>query len=439
MSLLPVLLLSLSFDGAAAHRHAATLAALGPRPLGSPRSQVAAEFVAARLRDTGLDEVAVRPFRVEGARGFNVVGVLRGRRPGVVALIAHHDGASGSPAAYRATSVALLIETARALVLGPARVGTLEFASLDGGAGGAPSAGVRAYLETRASHAGALTAALVIDGGGWKRGMPTLQLYPTPDRLRPGLYRTTPEGLAREVMRGAAERGQRLVVGDPLLAWPFQPAVRAFRMEPTGDDGAFLLRGVPAARLGDSTRSAAYPWRGTAADDADKLDEASLSELGEAILGAVARLAAHSGRIEMQPTWFAAWGQVIGKRVIVGFALVAALIGLVASLGEPLRVLARVAQAGLLAILLWRHPLLTTWLLALPSLTSLACGPLAILVGLLPLGAVVAVGTLGSSAAGGVQIVGLWLRPWEIVAFAMALVLLFVRSPVRRLKKRPRR
>ena len=43
MSLLPLLLLTLSFDGAAAHRHAATLAALGPRPLGSPRSRVAPE------------------------------------------------------------------------------------------------------------------------------------------------------------------------------------------------------------------------------------------------------------------------------------------------------------------------------------------------------------------------------------------------------------
>lgn len=439
MSLLPVLLLTLSFDGAAAHRHAAMLAALGPRPLGSPRSQVAAEFVAARLRAAGLDEVSVRPFRAKGSRGFNVVGTLRGSRPGVVALVAHHDSASGSPGAYRATGVALLIETARALVAGPARAATIDFVSLDGGAGGAPSAGVRAFLETRGSDAGVLTAALVIDGGGWQRGRPTLQLYPTPDRLRPGLYLTTPEGLAREVMRGAEERGQRLVVGDPLLSWPFQPAVRAFRMEPTGDDGAFLLRGVPAARLGDSTLSAAYPWRGTAADDAAKLDEASLSELGEAILGAIARLAATPGSIEAQPTWFAAWGQIIGKRVIVGIGLSAALIGLVASLGEPLRLLARLAQAALLAVLLWRHPLLTVWLLALPSLTSLARGPVAFLVGLLPTGAIIAAGTLGSSAAGGMRIVGLWLRPWEIVAFAMALVLLFVRPPARRVKKRPGR
>ena len=207
-------------------------------------------------------------------------------------------------------------------------------------------------------------------------------------------------------------------------------------MEPAGDDGAFLLRGVPAARLGDSTRSAAYPWRGTASDDADKLDEASVSELGEAILGAIARLAVSAGRLEAQPTWFAAWGQIIGKRVIVGIGLAAALIGLVASLGEPLRLLARLAQAALLAVLLWRHPLLTVWLLALPSLASLARGPVAILVGLLPTGALIAAGTLGSSAAGGMRIVGLWLRPWEIVAFAMALVLLFVRPPARRVRKR---
>ena len=199
-----------------------------------------------------------------------------------------------------------------------------------------------------------------------------------------------------------------------------------FEWSPPETTGRSCSEACPAARLGDSTLSAAYPWRGTAADDAAKLDEASLSELGEAILGAIARLAATPGSIEAQPTWFAAWGQIIGKRVIVGIGLSAALIGLVASLGEPLRLLARLAQAALLAVLLWRHPLLTVWLLALPSLTSLARGPVAFLVGLLPTGAIIAAGTLGSSAAGGMRIVGLWLRPWEIVAFAMALVLLFV-------------
>ncbi len=438
MSPLPVLLLALSFDAGAAHRHAATLTALGPRPLGSPRSQIAAEFVAARLSEAGLEEVGVRPFRAGAARGYNIVAVLRGSRPGVVALIAHHDSAHGSPGAYRATSVALLIETARALVAGPTRPATIEFVSLDGGAGAAPSAGVRAFLETRAPDAGPLAAALVIDGGGWQRGTPVLQLYPAPDRLRPGLYRTTPERLAREVMRGALDRGQRLAVGDPLLAWPLQAAVRAFRMEPIGDDGAFLVQGVPAARLGDSTRSAAYPWRGTLADGADKLDEASLSGLGEAILGAVARLATLPSRIEEQPTWFAVRGQVIGKKVIVGIALAAAFVGLMASLGQPLRLLARLAQAVLLALLLWRHPLLSAWVFTWPSLASLARGPLAVLVGLMPLTAVIVAGFLGSSAPGGMRIVGLWLRPWEIVVFALAVVLLFVRPPARRLKKRRR-
>ena len=80
MAALLGLLLAASIDGEAALRHASALAALGPHPWGSPRNQAAAAYVAAQLREAGLDEVELQAFERHGIRGTNVVATLPGAR-----------------------------------------------------------------------------------------------------------------------------------------------------------------------------------------------------------------------------------------------------------------------------------------------------------------------------------------------------------------------
>src|SRR5436190_23050542 len=70
-----------AFDGEAALRHAAALAALGPHPWGSPRSDFAPKYVESQFIEAGLEEVRLQEFERHGLHGANVVGVLRAPGP----------------------------------------------------------------------------------------------------------------------------------------------------------------------------------------------------------------------------------------------------------------------------------------------------------------------------------------------------------------------
>jgi len=97
MSALLAVLLAASFDGQAALGHASSLAALGPHPLGSPRNQAAAAYVAAQMREAGLDAVELAPFESHGVQGTNVIGTLRAPGDELVVIGAHHDTVAEAP------------------------------------------------------------------------------------------------------------------------------------------------------------------------------------------------------------------------------------------------------------------------------------------------------------------------------------------------------
>ena len=81
-------------------------------------------------------------------------------------------------------------------------------------------------------------------------------------------------------------------VGDPLLSWVYQPAVRTFRGRLYGDDLSFLQAGLPAVFTSDSSFTRFYPWYHQPDDTADKLDAAALARMGTAVVGGVEALAA---------------------------------------------------------------------------------------------------------------------------------------------------
>jgi hypothetical protein len=443
---LPVLLSALvlsaaSFDGEAALRHAAALAALGPHPWGSPRAAAAAQYVAAELRAAGLRDVTVQGFESHGLRGANVVAVLPGRSAERVVVGAHHDTAPGAPGAYDdGGGVGVLIETARVLARERVPPRTLVFVSFDGeeawSTGRTRVAGSREYVRSLGPRVRDVAAGFIIEMCGWKGGTPVLHPIPYADPLQPGAYVAAPAWVVAAAQRGAAAAGAPFAVGDPLLSWLYQPAVRTVRAGLYGDDLALLEAGVPAVFASDSSFTAFYPWYHRPADTPDKLDGAALERMGRAVVGAVRALGAAPRGPARQPHWFAAlggmatapWLYALGAASLVPRLVRAARSGVPAGL---------VLQGALFGLLLWRHPVVTLWVFLLPNLLAGARGVLVLAFALGPLAALVALCLLAwmRGFAG-----GLWIAPWELLVAAGALALLWLtaaRRPPRRTARKP--
>ena len=431
MHLLLGLLLAASIDGDAALRHASALSALGPHPWGSPRSEAAARYVEAELREAGLTEVSRQGFERHGIRGTNVVGTLRGPSQEMLVVGAHHDTAPGSPGAYDdGGGVGLLIELARVMVHEPSRTRTIVFVSFDGeeawSTGRGQTAGSRAWIERLGPDSRRLVGALVIEMAGWKGGTPVVHPIAYSDPRATGRAVVAPAWLVRATLAGARETGAPFGVGDPWLSWLYQPAVRAFRARLYGDDLSFLQAGLPAVFVSDSSFTAFYPHYHLATDTADELDPAALARMGNGVLGAVRALdRAPRGPAE-EPAWFAAMGQVLGFPLLLAVAAASVVPGLRTGLAGGGAVLAaRVLQVTLFALLFWRHPVPALWLLLLPNVllplgrarwaTALAVAPAAALVG------------LGAAAWYRGLVSGVWLAPWEVIVAILALALAFIR------------
>lgn len=415
-----------TFDGDAALRHAAALAALGPHPWGTPRAGAAAQYVASQLRAAGVPDVALQTFESHGIRGANVVGLLPGTSAEMIVVGAHHDTAPEAPGAYDdGGGVGVLIETARVLARRPARPRTLAFVSFDGeeawSTGRTMVAGSRHYLRSLGPRAREVAAGFVIEMCGWKGGTPVLHPIPYADPLLPGGYVVAPAWVVAAAQHGARQAGAPFGVGDPLVSWLYQPAVRTVRARLYGDDLALLQADVPAVFASDSSFTSFYPWYHQPGDTADKLDAAALGRMGRAVVGAVEALAAAPRGPARQPHWFAALGEVVtapwlytlGAASLLPRLLRAASGGL--SPGSAL-------QAVLFGLLLWRHPVVILWIFLLPHLMA-GRGRVPSALALLPLAAL-AVLSLLAWARGFAS--GLWLAPWELAAAAVALALVWL-------------
>jgi hypothetical protein len=422
------LLLAASIDGGAALRHASALAALGPHPWGSPRNQAAAAYVAAQLREAGLDSVEVQPFERHGVRGANVIGTLPAPGEAFVVVGAHHDTAPEAPGAYDdGGGVGILIELARVLARDERRARTIVLASFDGEEAGpdkGTTAGSRAFVDRLGPRARSMVAAFAIEMSGWGRGTPVLHPIAYADPREKGRAVVAPAWLVRAALDGSREAGAPLGVGDPHLSWLYQPAVRAFRVRLYGDDLSFLQAGHPALFASDSSFSAFYPDYHRPSDTADKLDAAALERMGTGVLGAVHALERVTKGPADEPQWFAAFGRVIGWPWLAALGAASLLPGLWRGWragGAALGV--RAAQALLAAVLLWQHPVPGLWLLlAAHLLLPWRRTWWTALLALAPAAALLA---LGAAAWWRGAVGGLWLAPWEVAVAALALALAF--------------
>jgi hypothetical protein len=421
------LLLAASVSGEAALRHASALAALGPHPFGSPRNQAAAAYVAAQLRQAGIDAVELAPFERYGIQGTNVIATLRAPGDEFVVVGAHHDTAPDAPGAYDdGGGVGILIELARVLAKDARRPRTIVFVSFDGeeawSTGKGTTAGSRAYIERLGPRARSLVAAFAIEMSGWKRGSPVLHPIAYADAREKGRSVIAPAWLVRTALAGSREAGSPLRVGDPWLSWLYQPAVRAFRVRLYGDDLSFLQAGHPALFASDSSFSQFYPDYHKPSDTADKLDAAALERMAEAVLGVVRALERVPRGPAEEPLWFAAFGRVVSGPWLVALGAASLLPGLWRGFGAGGAALGvRLAQALLVGVLLWRHPLPTLWILLVPLLLlPLRRAWWTVLLSLAPFLALVA---LGAAAWWRGSVNGLWLAPWEIAVALAALAL----------------
>lgn len=423
------LLLAASLSGEAALRHASALAALGPHPWGSPRNQAAAAYVSSQLREAGLETVELQAFERHGTLGTNVIATLRGPGDDFVLVAAHHDTAPEAPGAYDdGGGVGILIELARVLAHDARRPRTIVFASFDGeeawATGKGTTAGSRAYLERLGPRARSLVAAFAIEMSGWKGGTPVLHPIAYADAREAGRAVVAPAWLVRAALSASREAGAPLGVGDPWLAWLYQPAVRLFRVRLYGDDLSFLQAGHAALFASDSSFSAFYPDYHKPTDTADKLDAAALGRMGESALAVVRGLERVPRGPAEEPHWFAAFGRLVtGPWLLAAGALslVPGLVGGFRAGGLALGV--RLAQALLSGLLLWRHPVVALWLLLVPQLLlPLRRAAWTRALALAPFLALVAI---GAAAWWRGVVNGVWLAPWEIVVALAALALAF--------------
>src|SRR5262245_61060944 len=374
MSPFLAVLVAASFDGQAALRRASSLAALGPHPLRSPRNQAAAAYVAAQMREAGLDAVELAAFESHGLAGTNVVGTLRAPGEEFVLIGAHHDTVPEAPGAYDdGGGVGVLIELARVLAADKQRPRTLVFVSFDGeeseATGKGSAVGSRAFVERLGPRARSLVAAFAVDMSGWRGGAPSLHPIAYADPRQSGATVVSPAWLVRAALDGAREAGTPFVVGDPWLSWLYQPGVRVFRVRLYADDLSFLQAGHPALFTSDSSFSAFYPDYHKPSDTADKLDAAALERVGQAVLGTVRALERVPRGPASEPHWFVAFGRVLPWSYLVVLGAVSLLPGVLRALrAGGLAPGVRAVQALLVAVLLWREPVPALFVLLLPLL-----------------------------------------------------------------------
>jgi hypothetical protein len=233
-----------------------------------------------------------------------------------------------------------------------------------------------------------------------------------------------PAWLVRAALEGSAEASSPLAVGDPLVSWLYQPAVRSFRVHLYGDDNSFLQGSRAALFASDSSFTAFYPHYHRPTDTADKLDAAALARMGAGVLGIARALLRVPRGPAQEPDWFAAFGIVLGRPALLLLGLASLLPGLwLAGRAAGWRRTARIAQAGLGGALIWTNPVPALWVLLLPNLLAPWLRPGWItVVALAPAGALLALG--GAAWHRGVAS-GLWLASWQIAALLLALVLAF--------------
>ncbi len=203
--------------------------------------------------------------------GLNVIGKIEGKekRDEVVCLVAHHDNANGPGACDNATAVAVNLECARVLSKMPSPKRSIEFLSSTGEEYGeiGSFAYVKRYVQKDPSkYKGCINLDIIGNGD---------HLYYIEESICMGKLVKNDDYLNRELINVCNDLGY-CIEGTPL--------------EYAGDDGPFILAGVPTSYLAKLI-SPSWPYLHTYMDDFEVVDINGLTVIAEIVSNFIYKLA----------------------------------------------------------------------------------------------------------------------------------------------------
>lgn len=284
-----------------------------PRPMGSEAARAARRSIVASLRGIGLVP-RVQTAAVVSARDSSIAGTVRNvvaRLPGrdssrALVLVAHYDSvATAAGAADDASGVAALLETARALSVGPRLRNDVILLFTDGEERG--MLGAQAFLrdDPWASNAGLV---LNLDSPGSSTAVV--------------MYETSPGNgaLVSELARGLPRAHTSSLLNEVSRRFPAETDFRPF-----------VAAGVPGLNLA-SLDGPAYNHTGY--DDFGHYQPRILQSQGETMLSLARRFGALDLREPPRPdvVFFAVGGEVVvyGEQMVLPLLLIAGLLVVVA-------------------------------------------------------------------------------------------------------------
>jgi hypothetical protein len=301
-----------------AHRVAAGLARLGPRPDGAPVQQQAARFLLGEMKRAGL---RVSAAGVAGNPGWvNLTGVLPGKSGREIVLSAHYDTVPPSPGAGDdASGCGVVIAAAADLARTPLdhTVRVVLFDAEETGLNGS-RAWVAALPPAGRER---ILADLNVEMVGWAGSPgPTIHSFPVDFR---GERTLAPGWLVHSLLRSGEAVGLRYRMSDarfPVLA---QLVLRSARLRLGADSDAFLAQGIPALSVSDSALLTMDPAYHKPTDTASHLDAARLGRWTEAVSAMVRRMDRMPGRPIPEDEYLVLFNRVWLRRDIywVGMAL----------------------------------------------------------------------------------------------------------------------
>lgn len=208
---------------------------------------------------------------VKPSFGLNIIGKIEGKekKDEVICLVTHHDNANGPGACDNATAVAVNLECARILSRMPTPKRSIEFLSFTGEEYG--EIGSFAYVDKfvkkdPSKYKGCINLDIIGNGD---------HLYYIEESICMGKLVKNDSNLNKEIVNVCNNLGYH-IEGTPL--------------EYAGDDGPFILAGVPTAYLAKLI-SASWPYLHTYIDDFEVVDINGLTVIAEIVSNFIYKLA----------------------------------------------------------------------------------------------------------------------------------------------------
>jgi hypothetical protein len=264
----------LRFDGKRAFADLeAFVGAFGPRPTRSSRSREVAKWISDRFERDGT-AARVSSGYVRGDPVVNTIAMFPGSTSRFIVVLGHHDSVPGAPGAEdNASSVAALLELARALKGVPLRHSVILCATDAEESGGA---GAELLLFDLGKERVEMTDACIgLEMLAWAGGSPVMHAVP---RNYAAVAPKYVPGSMPAVM--AAASPEALPLGDPRFPLLAQAFTRVCSAQTGSDDVFFAKEGVPALFLSRSSLSHFYPHYHKESDTPDKLSAEALHSSG---------------------------------------------------------------------------------------------------------------------------------------------------------------